>query len=170
MDELESFQAGEMESLFAGKLDMTRLGIFGQSFGGITAVQVCSVDDRCQAGISLDAGLPSSLHSSFKQPFMFMLNESTTYYLSTNLRAIESAVYSVQVRGTTHFDFTDLSLYSPVLKFTKAFGPIDGYRMVKIINGYTLAFFDEYLKDEMSPLLDGPSADYPEVTIQMQNP
>ena len=81
-----------MESLFAGKLDMTRLGIFGQSFGGITAVQVCSVDDRCQAGISLDGGLPSSLHSSFQKPFMFMLNESTTYYLSTNLRAIESAV------------------------------------------------------------------------------
>lgn len=170
MDELESLQAGEREGLFAGKLDMTRLGIFGQSFGGTTAVQVCSVDDRCQAGLSLDAGLPSGLDSPLKQPFMFMLNESATYYLNTNLRAIESAAYGVQVRGTTHFDFTDLSLYSPVLKFTKAFGPIDGNRMVKIINSYAVAFFDEYLKGEMSPLLDGPSPDYPEVTIKMQNP
>lgn len=90
--------------------------------------------------------------------------------MRTNLRAIENAAYGITVRGTTHFDFTDLFLYSPVLKFTQAFGPIDGYRMVNIINGYTLAFFDEYLKGEMSPLLDGPSSDYPEVTIEIRNP
>jgi hypothetical protein len=57
-----------------------------------------------------------------------------------------------------------------VLKITGAFGPIDGYRMVKIINAYTLAFFNEYLKGEMSPLLDGPSLDYPEVIIRIRNP
>ena len=99
-----------------------------------------------------------------------MLNESATHYLNTNLRAIEGVVYSVQIRGTTHFDFTDLSLYSPVFKFTKAFGPIDRYRMVKIINGYTLAFFDEYLKGETSPLLDGSSPNFPEVRIEVRYP
>jgi predicted dienelactone hydrolase len=175
MNELESIQAGERESLFVGKLDMTRLGIFGQSFGGVTAVQVCSVDDRCQAGINLDGGLPSdyagrAIDSPLKQPFMFMLNEGKAYYMHTVLGALKNTAYGISVRGTKHFDFTDLFLYSPVLKFTKAFGPIDGYRMVKIINGYTLAFFDEYLKGEMSPLLDGPSPDYPEVTIEMRNP
>lgn len=175
MNELEGIQAGQRESLLVGKLDMTRLGIFGQSFGGVTAVQVCSIDDRCQAGINLDGGLPRGytgqvIDSPLKQPFMFMLNEGAAYYMRTNLRAIENAAYGITVRGTTHFDFTDLFLYSPVLKFTQAFGPIDGYRMVNIINGYTLAFFDEYLKGEMSPLLDGPSSDYPEVTIEIRNP
>ncbi len=175
MDELESIQAGEMESLLAGKLDMTRLGIFGQSFGGVTAVQVCSVDDRCRAGISLDSGLPKdyvgrTVDSPLEQPFMFMLNEGRAYHMRPSLDAVNNTAYGVIVRGTTHFDFTDLFLYSPVLKFTKAFGPIDGYRMVKIINSYTLAFFDEYLKGKRSPLLDGPSPDYPEVTIDVRNP
>jgi predicted dienelactone hydrolase len=58
IDELERIQAGKRVSLLVGKLDMNRLGIFGQSFGGVTAVKVCSVDNRCQAGISLDSGLP----------------------------------------------------------------------------------------------------------------
>ena len=175
VDELEDIQAGERGSLLVGKLDMSRLGIFGQSFGGVTAVQVCSVDDRCQAGINLDAGLPidyagQTIDFHLKQPFMFMLNENAAFYRSRILRILENTAYGVTVSGTKHFNFTDLYFYSPVFKFTKILGPIDGYRMVKIINSYTLAFFDETLKGERSPLLDGPSPDYPEVTIEMRNP
>jgi predicted dienelactone hydrolase len=175
INKLERIQEGEKESLLAGKLDMARLGIFGQSFGGVTAVQVCMVDDRCLAGISLDSGLPRdyagrTMVSPLKQPFMFMLNENWAYFMRTNLGAVKNTAYGVTVRGTTHFDFTDLFLYSPVLKFTKAFGPIDGYRMVKIVNDYTLAFFDKHLKGETPPLLDGPSPDYPEVKIEVRNP
>jgi len=175
MNELESIQTGERKTLLTGKLDMARFGIFGQSFGGVTAVQVCSVDDRCQAGISLDSGLPKdygsrTVDSLLEQPFMFMLNEGRANYMRPNLDTVKNTAYGVIVRGTTHFDFTDLFLYSPVLKFTKAFGSIDGYRMVKIINSYTLAFFDKHLKGEISPLLDGPSPDYPEVTIEIRNP
>jgi predicted dienelactone hydrolase len=175
IDELERIQAGGRESMLVGKLDMVRLGIFGQSFGGVTAMQVCAIDDRCQAGISLDAGLPRdysgrTMDSSLKQPFMFMLNEGRAYYMHTALGAVENTAYGVTVRGATHFDFTDLFLYSPVLKFTKAFGPINGYRMIKIVNDYVLAFFDKHLKGEMSPLLDGPSADYPDVEFQSHVP
>jgi dienelactone hydrolase len=175
MDELENIQRGAGESLLAGKLDMTRLGIFGQSFGGVTAVQVCSVDDRCQAGINMDGGLPGDyatgvISSRSIQPFMFIFNEGRANYVRTTLGRLTNTAYGITVRGTTHFNFTDLSLYSPVLKITGATGPIDGYRMVKIINAYTLAFFNEYLKGEMSPLLDGPSLDYPEVIIRIRNP
>jgi predicted dienelactone hydrolase len=175
ISELERIQAGERESMFTGKLDMARLGIWGQSFGGVTAVQVCASDDRCQAGISLDAGLPRdytgrTLDSPLTQPFMFTLNAARVHYMHPALGAVENVAYGVTIRGTTHFDFTDLFLYSPVLKFTKAFGPIDGYRMVKIVNDYALAFFDKHLKGETSPLLDGPSPDYPDVEFQSHVP
>ncbi len=175
IDELESIQADERESMLAGKLDMDRLGVFGQSFGGVTAVQVCAVDDRCQAGISLDAGLPrdytgQTTASPLKQPFMFLLNEGMAHYVHTALGAVENTAYGVVVRGTMHFDFTDLYLYSPLLKLTMAFGPIDGHRMIKILNDYTLAFFDKYLKGEMPSLLDGPSLDYPDVEFQVRVP
>jgi dienelactone hydrolase len=175
IDELERIQAGERETPLVGKLDMHRLGIFGQSFGGVTAVKVCTVDDRCQAGISLDSGLPrdytgSAADPSLKQPFMFMQNEVAGQDRSSILRGLKNTTFVIAVRGTTHFDYTDLFLYSPVLKFTHLLGPIEGDRMLRIINAYTLAFWDETLKGEISPLLDGPSPDYPEVMIEVTKP
>ena len=101
---------------------------------------------------------------------MFMVNQDRADTLNTNLSATQNTTYGIMIRGTTHFDFSDLFLYSPVLKFTKVLGPIDGYRMVKILNAYTLAFFDETLKGEQISLLNGPSPDYPEVTIEIRNP
>jgi predicted dienelactone hydrolase len=181
INELESIQAGERESTFVGKLDLTRLGILGVSFGGTTTVQVCSVDDRCQAGVNLDGGLPKGygvpMDSPLKKPFMFMSNEGMAPYMRTNLRAVDNTAYGITVRGSAHLNFVDVTLYAPVLKFVpalgwidKPFGSIDGYRMVKIMNDYTLAFFDKHLKGEMAPLLDGPSPDYPEVEFQLRIP
>ncbi len=176
IDELQSIQAGERESAFVGKLDLARLGIFGVSFGGVTAVRVCSIDERCQAGISMDAGLPRDytgqpIDLPLKQPFMFMSNEGRrTHYTRANLRAVENTVYEVTVRGTMHLNFADIVLYSPVLKFTKAFGPIDGYCMAEVLNDYTLAFFDKHFKGETSPLLDGPSPDHPDVEFHSRIP
>jgi hypothetical protein len=40
---------------------------------------------------------------------------------------------------------------------------IEGGRMISIQNVYSLAFFDKHLKGLASPLLDGPSAEFPEV-------
>jgi len=175
MDTLESLQAGEQESIFVGKLDMAHLGVFGMSFGGVTAVQVCSVDPRCRAGISMDAGLPKDyagrgIDAPLEQPFMFMSNEARAHTMRSALGTAENTAYGVIVRETTHFNFTDLFLYSPVLRFTDAFGSIDGYRMIKIINDYTLAFFDKHLQGETSPLLNGPSREYPEVVFLLQVP
>jgi dienelactone hydrolase len=175
IDELERIQGVERKSLLARKLDMKRLGIFGQSFGGVTAVKVCTLDNRCQAGISLDAGLPSDYTGSktdsiLKQPFMFMLNEVAGNNMSDILGQLKNTAYDIKVQGATHLDFTDLYLYSPVLKFAQVLGPINGDRMVKIINAYSVAFWDEYLKGEISHLLDGPSPDYPEVTIKVTKP
>jgi predicted dienelactone hydrolase len=175
LDELELIQRGERESPLTGKLDLDRLGVFGQSFGGVTAVEVCLVDDRCQAGISLDSGLPGDYIGGgtdppLKQPFMFMLNETAGLYSSSIIGVLQDTAYSVVVQGTKHLDYTDLFLFSPLVKFTHSFGPIKGERMVNIVNAYVVAFWDRYLKGEISPLLDGPSPDYPEVIIEATTP
>jgi predicted dienelactone hydrolase len=181
INELESIQAGERESTFVGKLDMARLGMFGASFGSTTTVQACAIDDRCQAGVVLDGGLPTDfgvpVDPPLKKPFMFMSSEDEANRMRGALGTVKNTAYRVTIRGAEHFNFADVTLYSPALKFIKAvgwsvkpFGTIDGYRMVKIMNDYTLAFFDKHLKGEMSPLLDGPSPDYPEVEFQLRIP
>ncbi len=163
IDELETLRAGEPASTFAGRLDMTRLGFFGNSFGGTTAVEVCSIDERCQAGVNLDGGAEAD--SPLKQPFLFIMSGGRASYVRRALNAVENAAYGITVRGATHLDFCDVTLYSPVFKYTRFFGPIGGRRMVRIVNKYTLAFFDKHLKGRSSPLLDGCDPDSPCVEV-----
>jgi hypothetical protein len=49
-------------------------------------------------------------------------------------------------------------------------GPIDAHRVHRIVNAYTLAFFDRHLKGKPAPLLDGPAAQYPEMHFDTRRP
>lgn len=42
-------------------------------------------------------------------------------------------------------------------------------KMLKIMNAYTLAFFNRHLKGIDSPLLGGPSSEYPEVILKTKS-
>lgn len=53
VDELQQLN-GDSSSKFARRLDLQRLGMFGPSFGGATALQFCHDDFRCKAGIDID--------------------------------------------------------------------------------------------------------------------
>ena len=46
-------------------------------------------------------------------------------------------------------------------------GTVDGELMLKIVNDYTLAFFDLYLKDKKSDLLSGEKRPYAEVDFRV---
>lgn len=47
-------------------------------------------------------------------------------------------------------------------------GPINAQRGYDIVNAYSVAFFDKELKGQPSPLLNGPSKQYPEVNIEIR--
>jgi hypothetical protein len=47
----------------------------------------------------------------------------------------------------------------------RGLGTIGGRRMWRVTSDYLLAFFDRHLKDQPSPLLDGPAFDHPEVVL-----
>ncbi len=158
---------------FTGKLDLSRIGVFGMSFGGTTAGQVCVVEPRCKAGVNLDGtqyGDPIDV--PLRVPFMFM----TSFIPGLNDPVFERAAgpaYSVNVEGSTHFNYTDFSLLSPLFKRMGFLGPIDGTRMERIMNAYLVAFFDTYLggaRTEHAALLDSSSSTYPEVRLSSRIP
>ncbi|MFH1644399.1 MAG: hypothetical protein ABIA74_04460 [bacterium] len=75
LDQLEQLDKKE-KSFFYHRLDLKNIGIFGHSFGGATAVQICRNDNRVKAGVNLDGGLfGHNPTKKFNNPFMFMLNE-----------------------------------------------------------------------------------------------
>ncbi len=166
LDEIERMNSGKRKSIFARKLDLKRVGIFGMSFGGATAGQVCVTDKRCRAGINLD-GLQSGelIDHPMERPFMFMQSEGAGNINRLFFERAKNDAYYVVVKGTRHFNYSDFSLFSPEYQKTGILGPIEGERMERIISDYVLAFFDKYLKGKGkdTPLLRGPSTSYPEV-------
>lgn len=166
VDQLEIPDNPDIPSILWDGLDLSSIGVFGHSFGGTTAEHVILEDARFDAGISLDSPHGgSSLTMNMTKPFMLLFGPdygnpemNDTIFLRS-----EGTCYGLYINGTRHYNFGDISIWSPVLRSFGLLGSIDGYRMLDILNSYVLAFFNEHLNGITSQLLDGPSLDYPEV-------
>ena len=77
-------------------------------------------------------------------------------------RTWEGRAYGLKFTKFNHLSFTD----SPLLVVP---GAAKGIAEVQSVNAYLVAFFDTYLKGEPSPLLDGPSDDYPDIEFESRN-
>jgi hypothetical protein len=80
--------------------------------------------------------------------------------------------YFVQVPKMFHLNLTDVPLliYVPFGMMAGLFGPIDADRVHRIVNAYTLAFFDRHLRGLQATLLDGPAAQFPDVRFETRQP
>jgi hypothetical protein len=70
---------------------------------------------------------------------------------------LPGAGYYVQVPTMFHVNLTDIPLLSPLASRLGLSGPIGMQRAHRIINAYSLAFFDRHLKGRPAALLDGPA-------------
>jgi len=173
IDRLQELNA-DPSSPFYTKLDLARLGAFGHSFGGKTAIGLCEIDARCKAGADLDGSTFSNdLKGTLKQPFMFMTQGDcgSCESMRQMYESVQNADYYLSVDGTKHFNFSDIPvrLLPParlLFRLAGYIGSIRPERGEEIANAYLVAFFDKYLKDEDSELLQGPSPLYPEVNFE----
>jgi predicted dienelactone hydrolase len=169
LDELEKLNSGN--GFLAGALDLERVGIMGFSKGGAATGQFCVTDARCKAGINLTGFMYGDIvDMNLVQPFMFVSEEELwcrdCYVNDLFYKRAEGSAYQMKIRGARHVSFGDPCLWGGLLASFGEEAAIDGERMTRIQNGYTLAFFDKHLKGLAAPLLDGPSADYPEVVFR----
>ncbi len=175
MNQLEKANASPA-SPFYQHLELGQMGVFGHSFGGATAIIVCQQDARCKAGANLD-GTPFGSGTSAPIPVPFLLmsedyssgcDQNCSDFRQTANLGQPGAMYDISVKGTRHFNFTDLPLrmlpaVRPLFRLSHLIGPIDPARGEEIANAYLVAFFDRYLKNSNTGLLNGPSPQYPEV-------
>jgi predicted dienelactone hydrolase len=173
LDELETLNLGN--GFLAGTLDLERVGIMGFSKGGAAAGQFCVTDARCKAGINLTGFMYGDIVDiDLVQPFMFVAEEELwcrdCHVNDLFYKRAESSAYQMKVRGSRHASFGDPCLWGGPIDILGEGPTIDGERMAKIQNVFTLAFFDKHLKSLAAPLLDGPSPDYPEVVFRSHHP
>ena len=177
MDELAKINAGaeggatQPGKRFANRLDLARLGIFGMSFGGATAGQLCMVDPRCKAGLNMDGKQSGdAMNHKLSVPFFYFSSESSKEDCKINHAIYENSLgdfYSVHVNHSAHLNFSDVSLILPSFKNTRLLGSISAQEMERIMSAYTLAFFRKYLQGKSAPLLEGPppAAKFPDVVF-----
>lgn len=167
---------------FQGRLDLERIGAFGWSFGGATAVQLTADDPRVKAAVDHDGQLFGSVRERGTSRPVMQLHNSTDYeklypekdrpaireltamtaaWDSTTREKSTADWYDLTIAGTDHGDFSDLALF-----YDRPKERLDAKRAHEIINAYTLAFFERYLRGTPSELLSGPSSSMPEVTFR----
>lgn len=181
MDTLEAWNTQDPGGLLQGRLDLSRAGIFGHSYGGATTAEALAQDPRFKAGVSLEGAFWGKVaETGLKQPFMYIMSGDIAQKLAQTGPQTDPLIFeeftpdlrSVMARSTAdtyfltvdhyiHQSFTDIALLSPSL-FANGLDPVHA---ADISRSYVRAFFDQYLKDEPQALLAGPSAEFPEVTF-----
>ena len=174
LEQINSEEDSGSNSIFYQRLDLENIGILGHSFGGATAGEMCLIDTRIKAGINMDGTeIGQALHTNLTVPFMFMYSEAKSLMNDVLFLQAENDAYSLTIENSYHMNYADLSIvlsYFEKIGYNMGpLGPIEGYRMLEIMNVYVLSFFDKYLKNSESPLLTGNSPNYLEVDLQIRN-
>jgi hypothetical protein len=149
--------------------------VYGHSTGGGAAIQFCGTDTRCKAVLGMDPFMqPVStavVDKGFPQPAFFLFSQSW----AEDVNSLNNSLFHqfiahvpqsfgvISIQGTTHYDFTDLPLLSPLAPKLGLKGPISGQRVTTIINDYLIAFFDATLKGVPTSLFEGNNQKYNEV-------
>lgn len=163
IDKLEMINTDN--ELFKDKLDLEKIGVFGMSMGGIAANEICISDSRVKAGINLDGGLlGSEIDSKIQSPFMFLNSRRYLGYGELFTSRITKDGYSLSVRNSDHYNFTDYSIYK-IQNLSFLLGTIEGNKTIEIMNNLVLAFFDKYLKEKKNISIIDKARSYPEIEI-----
>ena len=108
--------------VFAGRLDLGRIGMFGHSLGGAAAASTMLVDRRIRAGADLDGLLFGQVRTSgLSRPFLLM-NAEPGFAAEPNRagfwKKLRGPHYAVDVKRAQHFAFSDLVFLVPALMRT----------------------------------------------------
>jgi dienelactone hydrolase len=173
LDRLTSLPVSSAAGRLAARLDMTRVGVFGHSMGGVTAAQFCVEDRRCRAGLNLD-GIPqygTMIDASMQRPFLMVysarpgrLGASDAIY-----RRAAQPYYRIDVRDTRHLDFSDMTFWGGPLRERPVLGSIAPARVTEITRAIVRQYFDQELLGKRAALSAG-MPQFPEVTFRTVPP
>ena len=182
---------------FAGRLDLDRIGVMGNSFGGVAAERACELDQRIKACVNQDGGLGGPfMHFPGghlpTQPVMFLGSPRLPPPTDEELKRMQLTREAfekdkAETEASIEKDFQGCSggayrvtIQLPSFRhnsFTdmpllRAIGAgsdtASAFRSLQLAESYTLAFFDRFLKGVNSPLLDHPPAKDVEIRRYMQ--
>jgi hypothetical protein len=152
-------------AIVAGRVDASRLGLLGMSYGGGAVTQVCKSDARCRAVLNLDGGLwGRKMREPLKVPYLVLASPNNARFFEHDRLTSEAPYYALTVEGAAHSNFTDVSAFVPLFRWLGVTGTIDGNRVIDLMNAVATRFFDTHVRGESSAVLE--LEDFPEVSVQ----
>lgn len=175
-------------ALFAGRLDLERLGVFGRSVTCVPMAEFCRIDARCKAVVLLDAARTLDLSANLtelglQKPFLSMncassvgpwppgvlgrppVPPGSTEWLATTLALFAKATndaFWFQIQDAGHSSFADRG--SVISDPSLTADPTPASRaQSQTITDCMLSFFDKYLKNQDDHLLENPAVVYPTI-------
>ncbi|MCX4545735.1 alpha/beta hydrolase [Streptomyces sp. NBC_01565] len=146
-------------------IDADRIAVVGHSAGGFSIVPAMLGDPRVKAGVNMDGNFRFPNDTPLDRPVLMLGQpghvpggERSWDETWTELTGWKRWL---SVDDTDHLSFTDLA---PLAKqLGRPLQRLDGDRVDAITRAYVAAFVDTHLRGRNTPLLDGPTARFPEV-------
>ena len=120
LDRVLDASAKELPAALRGRFDAARVGVFGHSFGGVTAGLVLTQDARPLAGLALAVPmenplLPGVIVASLKVPLFFVraaednsIGVAGDFVLDENFKSATTPVWKANVADAGHWSFTNI--------------------------------------------------------------
>jgi hypothetical protein len=171
---LDQLTALDRAGPLAGRLDLTRVGVFGHSFGAMSAMRVAQLDRRFGAALTQDAVSPATLAfaaESGRQTrakiglFFRPIPASQRERIETLLTSYAPGTILVTPAspGFAHMSFSDLPLL-------RAGGNADiraaALRNIALVRALTRTFFDHTLKGMPASPAALPGQGFAELTVR----
>ena len=157
IDQLERIEQGSIGSQLFGNIDLDKIAVGGHSYGGATATLSTHIDKRIKSCLVLDSWvspLPESvIDTGIHVPFLFVGRptwENSDY--PGNYSILDSLIahssepkYQLVIRQTEHLDYTDIPIYSPLIKYFMDVGDLSPSESLPVINELVYGFLEEHL-------------------------
>jgi len=185
IDELQRINSERTDDPLWARLDMSKVGVFGVSMGGFLAAEASVSDPRIQATLAMDVYMtPRVVDKGVRQPMMWITRDAGTMCLEGWSRAdidlthetmrsvyerLPGAGYIVRIPGMYHVDFSDGRLLSPLLEERGISGTFPLRRTLGVVADYTLALFNQHLRDTPSRLLGVLQSNDPDVLFERRD-
>jgi dienelactone hydrolase len=174
-------QIATLPNGIGAQADMNNIAGGGHSWGTTTSMETAYSDSRLKAIVGLDGtpgwnGISQNNAETYgiQQPTLRFRGGTTDdgSHNMDNLWATYNShshgpLYQLNLENGGHYFFTD-SCYTgyPAHQTDPMYcGSADVTLAMNAVRAYTLAFLNEYLKGQPTTLLDGPSAQYPNITF-----
>jgi len=142
----------QLPAELVSRMDLTRIGAIGQSFGGALSNHLCVTNDEIDAAVNLDGfqfGEVSYLSSS--KPLMLVEGDQQlrwrigNEYIYRNCNNLQYA----RIKGSLHFVFSDLPFFNKFIdeeRVNNLTGIEEGQKAITWINHLVISFFGQHLQ------------------------